>query len=684
VLLLGRRAAGQTTTWTDGVGDWFDPNNWSAGVPNSSTTAEIDNGGDAQVASASNALAGELTLGKNAGDVGLVSLSAGTLSIDTYIIGNSGAGTFAQTGGSNTCGAFFVLGYQQSGNGTYLLSGGTLSNSFPSGEDHIGLLGTGTFIQTGGINLFSYEFCVAYGEGGAAVKGTYVLSGGTLANTLALSLYDRGCEQIAEGGASTGSFIQTGGFNSVEILQVEPNGYYSLSGGTLSVAGYANGAEAIIGAFVQTGGTNNLPGCANSPSYGQGDLEVGGSNSPGSYNMSGGTISLAPSPSPRSNVPTCGLLCVDSGAGSTASFTLSGGLITGANVTEYIGYNNAGSFTQSGGTNTVPPYWLGGNVYLGYNPGSVGAYTLSGGTITVTGGGEFVGYSGVGLFAQSGGMNSTPRSAIYLGYNAGSTGTYTLSGGTLSTGGEYVGYQGAGSLNQTGEATNSGSYLDVGALGSFSISNASATFTNSTNNGVVDVQGPAGGLGAGSISLTGSYSQNNGVTTVDGFLSAPTIYVTGGTLAGGGVITGEVTNSGGAVVPEGAGRLLSVVGDFTQSGGTMDINLAGFNPGVDYDVLSITGTATLGGTLDVDWANGFIPQIGDQFTILTAPGGVGGAFANLTSDDPGFTYIVDYGANDNLVEITVDSVPEPGMLTLMALGSTTLLLRRRRQPAKVI
>ena len=33
------------TIWTDGTGDWFLGANWSAGVPNSSTQAQVNNTG---------------------------------------------------------------------------------------------------------------------------------------------------------------------------------------------------------------------------------------------------------------------------------------------------------------------------------------------------------------------------------------------------------------------------------------------------------------------------------------------------------------------------------------------------------------------------------------------------------------------------------------------------------------
>ena len=55
LLLAYAPAFSQTTTWTDGTGNWFMPANWSAGVPNSSTIADINNGGTAQITSSGGA-----------------------------------------------------------------------------------------------------------------------------------------------------------------------------------------------------------------------------------------------------------------------------------------------------------------------------------------------------------------------------------------------------------------------------------------------------------------------------------------------------------------------------------------------------------------------------------------------------------------------------------------------------
>src|SRR6266481_639720 len=87
-------AFAQTTVWTDGTGDWFTPGNWSAGVPDSSTTAQINNGGTAQIM-ASGAAASLVELGVAAGDVGTLSVSgAGTLQDGGALnVGEGGTGT---------------------------------------------------------------------------------------------------------------------------------------------------------------------------------------------------------------------------------------------------------------------------------------------------------------------------------------------------------------------------------------------------------------------------------------------------------------------------------------------------------------------------------------------------------------------------------------------------------------
>ena len=94
---------------------------------------------------------------------------------------------------------------------------------------------------------------------------------------------------------------------------------------------------------------------------------------------------------------------------------------------QYVGYSGTGTFTQSGGTNTL---LNGGELWLGNNTGSNGTYNLGGsGQLSTTG--ECVGWNGTGNFTQTGGTNIVGNS-LYLGASAvGSSGTYSFSGGQL-------------------------------------------------------------------------------------------------------------------------------------------------------------------------------------------------------------------------------------------------------------
>ncbi len=76
----------------------------------------------------------------------------------------------------------------------------------------------------------------------------------------------------------------------------------------------------------------------------------------------------------------------------------------------------------------------------------------------------------------------------------------------------------------------------------------------------------------------------------------------------------------------------------------LNIEIGGTSPGTGYDQLVITGTATLGGTLNVSLINGFTPASGDTFQILTFASRGGSTFA-ATNIDPRFGPVT-YNAMD--------------------------------------
>ncbi|MBN2561979.1 MAG: hypothetical protein JXQ75_13725 [Phycisphaerae bacterium] len=133
----------------------------------------------------------------------------------------------------------------------------------------------------------------------------------------------------------------------------------------------------------------------------------------------------------------------------------------------------------------------------------------------------------------------------------------------------------------------------------------------------------------------------------------------GGSLTGDGVVSGDVDNASGTVSPGNTVGKLEIddwlsasASDYVQGAtGTLFIELAGTTQDTEYDRLHVTGTATLDGELHVEPIDGYLPQVGDRFTILTA-NTVTGQFATVTG--PG-EYDVTYNANN--VTITVLVMP---------------------------
>jgi uncharacterized repeat protein (TIGR02059 family) len=86
---------------------------------------------------------------------------------------------------------------------------------------------------------------------------------------------------------------------------------------------------------------------------------------------------------------------------------------------------------------------------------------------------------------------------------------------------------------------------------------------------------------------------------------------------GSGSIAGNLTNDG-TVAPGNSPGLLNIQGDYIQTtNGELTIELAGREPGTQYDVLQVDGKATLNGTLNFYFLGDFAPKYG-VFTFLTA------------------------------------------------------------------
>jgi hypothetical protein len=144
------------------------------------------------------------------------------------------------------------------------------------------------------------------------------------------------------------------------------------------------------------------------------------------------------------------------------------------------------------------------------------------------------------------------------------------------------------------------------------------------------------------------------------------------------------------VLHVGDGAALATAPAFAQlAGGRWVVELGGHAPGTEHDLLTLFGGgAQLGGFLNValiDLGSGaFQPAVGDEFTILLAPGGVSGTFQNSpVSVAAGSTYHWNVLYRDDEVRLQLASVgvvPEPGTWALMLGGliATGAMARRRR------
>jgi outer membrane autotransporter protein len=208
----------------------------------------------------------------------------------------------------------------------------------------------------------------------------------------------------------------------------------------------------------------------------------------------------------------------------------------------------------------------------------------------------------------------------------------------------------------------SGNTINTSALGSnvLTISSAnSATFA-----GVVSGTGGIIKDGSGTQTLSGANTYtstttiNGGRLTVNGSIASANVFINpGGTLGGTGNVMGHVTSSG-FVSPGNSPGTLTIGGNYTQLGnGTLQIAVAGAQPG-QFSVLAVGGKAMLAGTLQVVKENGASLKAGDRLKIVTAVGGVSGVFSTTINPFATGTMLgiqVIYEPNDVLLAFTQSS-----------------------------
>jgi hypothetical protein len=113
--------------------------------------------------------------------------------------------------------------------------------------------------------------------------------------------------------------------------------------------------------------------------------------------------------------------------------------------------------------------------------------------------------------------------------------------------------------------------------------------------------------GSGTVLLDGQPTSEGGLWKL-----------TEGILSGSGAVAGSVDVVGGTMAPGNGAGSLSINNDFTLgSAGVLQLEV-GSPSTPDYDLLNVTGTASLAGTFDVTLIDNYKPEPGTSFLVLAA------------------------------------------------------------------
>jgi outer membrane autotransporter protein len=536
------------TNWVGQTGSWNVPSNWDNGVPDTSNSATIDNGGTALVQSGTN-LSSDLFVGLlDSGN--LVVQNQATLSAGPLVIGL----------------------FASDSNVTVTGPGSTLTIN---GNAQVGAFGTGILTVQNGATVQIADYLqlglFSDSDGTVAVNGT----GSSLisAGNIVVGGSGTGRLTIANGGAVTST-------NNVEI------GFEAGGTGTVVVTGSGSILTSTQVLYVGYSGTGTLT------SADRAVIQVGNGT---------GLLTLG------SQSGSIGTLNIGNG---NAAGTLKAGEVTGGAGIATVNFNETD-------LNYIFPVLLTGSLTVAQNgPGKTvltGANTYTGGTLI--NGGTLQVNADSNLGSASGGL--------------------TFNGGTLQF----------------------GTSFDLAATRGIKLGSAGGTVdTNGFSTTISQAITGSGGLtktGPGTLTLAGTNTYNG-----DTIINAGSLVVNNRQALG---LGNAIVNAG---VLRADPQPINVAGNYTQTGGTLQLQIAGASAG-QYDFLSVGGHANLGGTLELV-SLGYQPKVGDRLTLINTQGLITGRFANWVNPfptRPGLNTIDLVYSRSSVVLQFLNSVPSTPIIT---------------------
>ena len=609
-------------------------------------------------------------------------ISGSTFTAPSYLgiptSGGSSTANYYTNANTTTLTGSVVANSLKLGGGTLALGANNLTFSGTSG----GLLGTAaaTISGTGYIGAGSGNEFIVVTKSGATLSANAPLIGSSDSGKLTVG----GAGTLSIGAANTytgtttvngGTLTLASGGSLASGSSVKVN-----TGATLTVnsGGTINGNVEVAPSTAST--TANLN---NSGTIG-GTLTIDAAEAPASANVNNLSqcapgYALLKNGSSTAGVTANGILTIDTGATTLTSL----GTISSPNGTGAINYNSTvnNTLTIAGGSSfgyfipannsvstltssgTVGFDWFGYNDASGYsfssytttlnggtwNLGSIGQNNTGlhfVGTANITGGAAVsvlgnVGYSHGAWNVQNGSL--TFYGPVLEGHGAngvglsllanntgGGAGTLNILGGGLTVAMQSGPFSAANSLTvASGGAANLGGALTLGTTTAQTAETDTVTLSGGKLlvNGTISAAATTSGQ-TRSFSWTGGQLSASAITPSSGFngsgsISSTTLTQNGGTLAPGDVgISGQTTIGGNYTIS--SGTLAIDLGGTTASSAFQDVLTAG-----KFDVVTVSGgTASLGGSLNVNLIGGFTPAGGNTFQILTATS-VSGTFNNV-------------------------------------------------------
>ncbi|TCH99805.1 hypothetical protein EJV46_03810 [Roseococcus sp. SYP-B2431] len=516
------------------------------------------------------------------------------------------------------------------------------------------LQGAGTLTSTAEITVLAGSFAGAI-TGAAGLQktagGTLVLTGtNTYSGTTRIL---NGTLQIGDGG-STGTLgsgaVVLGNilaFNRDDDALVVANAI----SGTGRIRQIGTGTTTLTGALTYTGTTSveagtlvlgdalnavNLPGAATIASTGTLRLQNGSLGSGTITNDGNLEVGLTATAGSATIVNNCCLRFSGSATAGTAAITNSaagnidfdetstagGASIANSGFVRFLADSSGGAAAYTGlAGSTVDFSWMSGTATTLGSLAGTGAVDV--GSITLSVGGDGTSTTFAGVIADGGVLGGVGAGLTKVG-----AGTLTLTGANTYTGLTTIS---AGTL----QVGNGGT---TGALGSGDIVNNAALVYNRSDavaldqmisgSGTLTQAGTGNLIVTGTNSYTGATFVNAGRLSVNGSIasSSGVTVASGATLGGTGSLPGVSVLSGGTIAPGNSIGTLSVAGNLTLApGSTTQIEVQG--PSIDR--INVTGTAALGGTLQL-LAQGGAYTFNAPYTIVQA-GAVTGNFAAVNA-----------------------------------------------------